>query len=429
MVSRFLPGAAVLVLALAVSSCAGEPSAPAGTTPPVTSSADSVTCVKDPETVIASTLPASASEALDDDTAAELETAAEEGFAEASAPGAIVAVQTPEGMWSTALGESDPDAGTPMAVDVHHRIGSLTKTFTGTLILQLAEDGLLSLDDTVDQYFEGIKYGDAITLRMLVNMTSGIASYSLNPAFQEKLFTDPYSVWTPEELIEEGVTVPPQFAPGEKFDYSNTNFIMLGRIAEMATGDTFENLIAERITEPLGLTDTRMPTASEVGLPAPNERGFTLQGTPDDSFVPVDATDWNPTWGWAAGQMTSTLPDMLRWGRALATGQDILDPATQLERLTAMAPENGYGYASGCIDGWFGHTGELPGFNTTVYYDSHTDSVITVFTNSDIASGDCADSKTLPEDPRTAPCMNPAVRIFVAVSAVLGHPFVPLPVS
>lgn len=428
MYSRFPAGAAVLLLALAVSGCAGDAAAPAGTTPS-TSSAEGTTCVQDPEAIIASTLPAGANEDLDEGTAAELQAAAEEGFAEASAPGALVAVQTPEGTWSTALGESDPDAGTPMTVDVHHRIGSLTKTFTGTLILQLAEDGLLSLDDTVDQYFEGITHGDAITIRMLVNMTSGISSYSLNPAFQEKLFTDPYSVWTPQELIDEGVTLPPQFAPGEKFDYSNTNFIMLGRIAEMVTNDTFENLIAERITEPLGLTETRMPTASEVALPVPNERGFTLQGTPDDSFVPVDATDWNPSWGWAAGQMTSTLPDMLHWARALANGQGILEPATQLERLTAMAPQNGYGYASGCIDGWFGHTGELPGFNTTVYYDSRTDSSVTVFTNSNIASGDCADSKTLPEDPNTAPCMNPAVRVFVAVSAVLGHPFEPLPVS
>lgn len=442
MYSRSMPAAFVLAVTLTLSGCTSgavspppadaTPSSPSGSSSSGSSGSESTpsaTCVRDPEAVIASTLPAGASGPVDDTLAAELATAAAEGFDDASAPGALVAVQTPEGTWQAALGTADPDTGAPMTLDMHQRIGSVTKTFTGTLILQLVEDGLLSLDDRVDQYFDGVTYGAEITVEMLLNMTSGISSYSLNPEFQDQLFADPYSEWTPEQLIAEGVSLPPQFAPGERFDYSNTNFIMLGRIAEMVTDDSYENLLRDRIIEPLGLTGTAMPSATEVALPEPSPRGFTFQGTPDDSFVPVDSTNWNPTWAWSAGQMTSTLPDMLRWARALATGHDLLGPDLQLERLTAMAPGGGYGYASGCIDGWFGHTGELPGFNTTSYYDSHTDSSVAVFTNSDIPSGECAESKTLPTDPRTLPCMNPAVRIFVEVSEALGHRFEALPAS
>lgn len=440
MMRKTMPAAVVLTVGLAVSACASGSNPPDPTTAPSptgsasdASSGDGseqdATCVLDPEAVVGSALPASASGPVDDALAGELAAAAAEGLADASATGALVAVQTPQGSWQAALGEADPATGEPMATDMYQRIGSLTKTFTATLVLQLAEEGQLSLDDTVDQYFDDVTDGDQITVRMLLDMTSGISSYSLSPEFQDRLFADPETVWTPEELIAVGVALPPQFPPGERFDYSNTNYLMLGRIAERVSGESYQDLLTTRIVEPVGLTGTAMPSATEVALPEPSPRGFTLQGTPDDSSDPVDATDWNPSWGWAAGQMTSTLPDMVQWARVLATGQDILGPELQLERLTAMAPEGGYGYGSGCIDGWFGHTGELPGFNTTAYYDSRTDSAVAVFTNSDIPSGDCEESKTLESDPRTLPCMNPAVRVFVEVSDALGHRFEPLPAS
>ncbi|WP_211195993.1 serine hydrolase domain-containing protein [Agromyces sp. H66] len=419
--------AAAAAVALILGGCAADPAENAAA--PATAAPVAATCVADPHEVATTPLPAAATAPVDDATAAALDEAAAAGFALASAPGAVVAVQTPEGTWTASYGDADPAAKIPMTADVHHRIGSVTKTFTGTVLLQLAEQGALSLDDPVEKYFDGVTDGDLITVRMLLNMTSGIASYTLDEDFQAALFADPMRVYTPDELIAMGLALPQKFEPGAQFDYSNTNFVMLGRIAELVTGEPFATVLGELVLEPLGLGDTAMPSADEVQLPPPSSRGFTLQGTPDDSTDPVDATDWNPTWAWTAGQMTSTAADLLVYGRALGTGQGLLGEDAQVERLTSMAPKGGYGLGAGCLDGWFGHTGELPGFNTALYYDTTSDTTVVVLANSDIPSGDCTDSKTLADDPGTEPCMDPAVRIFAAVSTALGHTFTPLPKS
>lgn len=423
---RTLAGAAAAAVALLLGGCAADPG---DATPAASIATAAASCVADPHAVATTPLTAGATAPLDDATAADLDAAAIEGMAHTAAPGAVVAVQTPEGSWTAAYGDADPDAKVPMTADVHHRIGSVTKTFTGTVLLQLAEQGALSLDDPVSKYFDDVPEGDLVTLRMLADMTSGIASYTLDEDFQAALFADPTRVYAPDELIALGLELPRRFEPGAQFDYSNTNFVMLGRVIEMATGKPFATVLDEQVLQPLGLHDTAMPSAEEVALPSPGSRGFTLQGTPDDSFDPVDATDWNPTWAWTAGQMTSTAADLLVYGRALGTGQGLLGEDAQVERLTSMAAGGGYGLAGGCIDGWFGHTGELPGYNTALYYDTANDTTVVVLVNSDIPSGDCTVSKTLADDPGTDACMDPAVRVFVAVSAALGHEFTPLPKS
>lgn len=414
-------------LTLLLGGCAAEPTATAGSTPTATPAA--ATCVAAPEAVATAPLAATAADALEGAMATKLDAAARTGFDVAAAPGAVVAVQTPEGTWTAAYGDADPDTGAPMTLDMHQRIGSVTKTFTGTLVLQLAEAGALSLDDPIDTYLDGVPDGDLITLRMMLDMTSGIASYSIDPEFQQELFADPNRLWTPDELIEIGLALSPVFEPGAQFDYSNTNFVMLGRVIEIVTGKPIATVLDEQILGPLGLDDTAMPSADQVPLPAPSPRGFTLQGTPDDSTEPVDATNWNPTWAWTAGQMTSTMQDLLVYGRALGTGQGLLGTEAQVERLTSMAPKGGYGYGAGCIGGWFGHTGELPGFNTAVYYDTASDTTVVVLVNSDIPSGKCTESKTLADDPKTEPCLDPAVHVFVSVSTALGHTFTPPPKS
>jgi D-alanyl-D-alanine carboxypeptidase len=129
--------------------------------------------------VIATTsTPASTTAALPADLVVKLDAAAQSSFMDAAAPGAIVGVRTPQGTWIKAYGDADPVAKAPMTDDMHTRIGSVTKTFTGTMIMQLAEQGKLSLDDTIDKYVAGIPNGDRVTLRMLANMTSGVASYT-----------------------------------------------------------------------------------------------------------------------------------------------------------------------------------------------------------------------------------------------------------
>ena len=109
---------------------------------------------------------------------ADLDAALKKAFQQSAAPGVVAAVQTPEYTWIRALGVADRSSEEPMTPEVYHRIGSVTKTFTATLLLQAEDDGLLSLDDTIDQYIKGVPNGDEITLRQMANMTSGVATYS-----------------------------------------------------------------------------------------------------------------------------------------------------------------------------------------------------------------------------------------------------------
>src|SRR5690606_11548920 len=148
-------------------------------------------------------------------------------------PGAIVFVDDPaQGAWTAALGIGNLSTGEPMQVTNHMRIGSLTKTFTATAILQLVDQGLLNLDDPVSTYQPHVPNGDNITIRLLLNMSSGIAGYDVDEGWVRDYLANPYAVWTPEELVAVGTALPPFFAPGEGWNYSNTNTILLGMVVE-----------------------------------------------------------------------------------------------------------------------------------------------------------------------------------------------------
>lgn len=421
---RSVAAAALTVALLAASGCSGNEPPTGGTTPSAGMTA-AAACVTDIPTVIARTAsPDAATGTLPATLVAALEAAAHTGFEQAAAPGAVVAVRTREGTWTKSYGLADPDRKTPMKAGVHTRIGSITKTFTGTLIMQLAERQLLSIDDPIGEYVDGVPNGDRITLRQLANMTSGVASYTRSESFTKRYFAKPETVFTPAELLAAGLAESPLFEPGAQFDYSNTNTILLGLVIEKVTRQPVEKALDEQILKPLRLTQTIWPGDS-TELPAPYAQGFTLQGdfaTPD---APSNATHWNPAWAWTAGQLISTVDDLLVYGRALGTGQGLLAAKGQAERLSSFPGAAGYGIGMGCVDGWVGHTGELPGYNTALYYDTTTDTTVVVQTNSDIASGDCpADTPTLPDNSKELACSSPATRIFVALTQALGHPFV-----
>lgn len=276
------------------------------------------------------------------DEAGALDAAAGAAFRSAASPGAVVAVRGPRGTWTKAYGVADKATNAPMTTDGYQRIGSVTKTFIGTLLLQLADDGKLSLDDPIDKYVPGVPNGATVTLRSLANMTSGVASYTLDEGWQKTFFGEPFKVWTPDELLRIGLALPPRFPPGSAFDYSNTNTILLGKVIEKQAGQDLATVLRTRILEPLRLTATSFPGPSPV-LPDPHPRGYTLQGNTATPDKPVDATDWNPSWGWAAGEMISRVDDLLTYGRAMGTGQGLLPPATQAQRLTSFPGPAGYG--------------------------------------------------------------------------------------
>src|ERR687883_394296 len=180
---RLLVLVVTALAALLVSGCGGGD----GASQEEQDSAEDTTTAEDTEQAITTGGGEQASEDA-------LNAALEKSFEESGAPGVVAAVQTPEYTWIRALGVADRTSEAPMTPDVHHRIGSATKTFTGTLLLQAEAEGLLSLDDTIDRYVDAVPKGDKITLRQMADMTSGIASYTEDKQFQDELFSDPERV-------------------------------------------------------------------------------------------------------------------------------------------------------------------------------------------------------------------------------------------
>ena len=361
-----------------------------------------------------------------------LDAALEQSFSESGAPGVVAAVQTPDYTWVRALGVADRTSEEPMTPDVHHRIGSVTKTFTISVLLQAAAEGLLSPDDTIGQYVDGVPNGDEITLRQMANMTSGIASYTENEQWDNEQLSDPHRAWEPEELARVGIEDSPLFDPGTQWHYSNTNTVLLGLVLQQVTGESVGQLYRGRIIEPLGLQGTSFPDLSDSSLPDPHARGYSLQGQSSGS-EPIDATDWSPSEAWTAGAMISTVEDLLTYGRALGTGEGLLSPEQQTERLDSfvsdLPPLNqpplkgnlAYGLGLGNDRGWVGHNGEIPGYNTYLFYHPDLDAVVAVEVNSDISSGDCpTDTPTMKDGPQDIICAEPADRIFRALAEALG---------
>jgi D-alanyl-D-alanine carboxypeptidase len=367
-------------------------------------------------------------------TEADLDAALKKSFKESDAPGVVAAVQTPQYSWVQALGVADRASGEPMTPEVHHRIGSVTKTFTATLLLKAADKGLLSLDDTIDEYVKGVPNGDEITLRQMSDMTSGIASYTEDEQWAKQWLSDPTRVSQPEELARIGIKESPLFKPGTEWFYSNTNYVLLGLILEKVTGKPIGDLYREQIIEPLGLKNTSFPDPADSSIPEPHAQGYTLQGRSSGS-KPIDSTDWSPSSAWTAGEMISTVEDLLVYGRALGTGKGLLSPEQQSERLDSFVsdvpplnqpPLKGdlaYGIGLGKDHGWVGHNGEIPGFNTYLFYHPDLDAVVVVEVNSDISSGKCPKGVPIMKEwPRSVPCELPAERIFEALAEALGKP-------
>ncbi len=294
-------------------------------------------------------------------------------------PGAIVGVwQEGQPDYVQAFGVQDTDSGEPMTTELFMRIGSNTKSFTTTAILQLVDQGRIGLDDPIETYVSGVPNGDQLTIRQLGMMRSGLFDYSAIVIPQWA--SDPQRQWTARELLDIAFSHPVNFAPGAQFDYDNTNTVLLGVVVEQVTGQPIRDYIHEHILEPTGLTQTSFPVGAE--FPAPHPHGYwrTAEGEI------VDTTDWNTSWGDAAGQMVSTLEDLHVWARDLATGA-LLTPATQREREQFLpAPDEGEGvvYGFGMTDnnGWRGHDGNVLGYVAYPFYLPEQEMTLVVLLNS-----------------------------------------------
>ncbi|MEU3478032.1 serine hydrolase domain-containing protein [Streptomyces sp. NPDC033754] len=315
--------------------------------------------------------------------AAELDRAIQDVMKEAGVPGVTVGLSAPgKGQYLRSFGEADTATGAPMSPGLYMRIGSETKTFTVTAVLELVDEGKVGLDDPISDYVAGVPNGDKITLRHLAGMRSGLFNYTGDEDFYKALTSDPDRFFTPQQLLDYSFKHPVAFQPGAEVQYSNTNTVLLGLVVEKAGGMPLHEYIRKNVMEPAGLRHTSFPT--DAAFPRPHAHGYTEQTASGEI---EDATDWNPSWGWAAGAMISNLRDMRSWAKTVATGT-LLTPETQAERLKvdpAGTTGDGYGLGIFNVQGWIGHNGSLPGYQSLTIYLPEAEATLVVLMNTDVA--------------------------------------------
>jgi len=303
-------------------------------------------------------------------------------------PGAIGLARHGRQVTVTASGLANVATQTPMAAGDRVRVGSVTKTFVATVVLQLVTEHVLSLGDTLNRWLPGlVPGGGSITIKELLQHTSGIYSYTNDPGFLRALLADPTRVWRPTELVRIAVAHPPLFPPGTSFAYSNTDYVLLGMIIQAATGHPVGQELQARIFRPLGLRDTYLPYANPH-LRTPYAHGYLL-GQPGTTG-PADTTVFSPSWAGAAGGIVSTAANLARFSTALLTGK--LLPAARLQQMLTTTPipgGQGVGYGLGiqsvplpCGTAW-GHQGSFFGYFSNPFTTTDGSRQAVVLVNAD----------------------------------------------
>ncbi|MFD3943094.1 serine hydrolase domain-containing protein [Streptomyces sp. NPDC058579] len=315
---------------------------------------------------------------------ARLDKVIEDARVQAGIPGLVAGLWMPgKGRYVRATGVADKVTGEPMSTDVFLRIGSETKTFTVTALMKLVDDGRIKLDDPIAKYIAGVPNGWKITLRNLAEMRSGLFPYTDDADFQQDLLSDPSRYFSPHEVLAYGYKHKNPAEPGKVFQYSNSNLILLGLVVEKVSGHRLVDFLEKRVLRPAKLRHTLLPEGPE--FPEPHPRGYTNQTL---SGQVTDATDWNPSWAWAAGAMISNLEDLRRWARIVATGE-LLSPETQAQRLKFLpigVPGTSYGLGIMNSGGWIGHNGSIPGYETVTVYLPSQKATLVLMLNTDITS-------------------------------------------
>lgn len=313
---------------------------------------------------------------------AKLDEAVQRVMREAGIPGVQVGLWLPgRGRYVRSFGVADKETGAPMTDRLNMRIGSETKTFTATAVLQLVDEGLVGLDEPIAAYLDSVLCGEIITVRNLLEMRSGLFPYSADADFGNDFLSDPQRVFTPQELLAYGYKHDNVFPPGTRYQYSNSNYILLGLLVEKLSGQSIEQFVHDRITAPSGLRHTLYPEGT--ALPAPYAHGYTNQTLSGEI---ADSTHWNPSWAWSAGAIVSDLRDLKHWAEDVATGT-LLSPATQAQRLKMLPtgiPGADYGLGIFNIGGWIGHNGSLPGYESLTIYLPEERATLVLLLNSDI---------------------------------------------
>ncbi|MET9485656.1 serine hydrolase domain-containing protein [Nocardia sp. NPDC006630] len=287
------------------------------------------------------------------------------------APGALLDVSDTHGRTVLTSGVANIGTLAPMAGDSRFRIGSMTKMFVSTVVLQLVGEQRVALDAAVEQYLPGTIRGNGndghgITVRQLLQHTSGLPDYldSLTP---EQILKDSLGHHDPLELVQLALAHPPLFPPGTGWSYSNTNYLLAGMLIEKVTGRPYGEAVEQRIIAPLGLHDTSVPGDAPT-IPGDHPRGYAKQGNAD----PLDLTEFNPSIAGSAGSMISSATDLNHFLTALMTGHLLPPPELQAmmtTRPTGDSSDDAYGLGLQstplpCGGLYWGHDGGIMGFQT-----------------------------------------------------------------
>lgn len=330
-------------------------------------------------------IPAGCSEEADrcELLAAELDATLAATLAAEDRPGGTVAaVITPEcGLWSGAVGAAAD--GEPLTSEHLLRVGSVTKTYVSATILSLVADGSLGLEDTLDNWYPDIPNANVITVRQLLNHTSGIYNYTDDETFIVEALSNPTVAYLPGALVDVALSHPPLFEPGADWYYSNTNYILLGMIIESVTGETAAAAIRSRLLGPQSLDHTFLD--GDESIRGTLAQGFGPEGE-DQTFA------LHPSAAWTAGAATATASDLADWAMALyggnAVSPDLRDDMLDLVDITEFLPGASYGLGVVAFDAsvvgtpLIGHGGAIPGFLSEMHYLPDYDSVIVTIVNS-----------------------------------------------
>ncbi len=304
----------------------------------------------------------------------------------AGVPGVIARVQDGHQIHAVTAGVADLATGAKLRPQARFRVGSITKTFIATVVLQLVGQGRLRLDEPVARTLPGLlANGDRITVRQLLNHTSGLYDYTQDPTLLAGVVRN--QIFKPRELVALAERHPSVFPPGTAWAYSNTDFIVAGMLVEAVTGHRLGQELQERIFRPLRLENTSFPVTSAV-IPAYHANGYvSTEFFPTSDGRPYDVTGLNPSAAWAAGALISTAADLSAFYRALMTGT-LLTPHLLREMTTTVAEDpadpNYFRYGLGiervqdpCGANW-GHGGAIFGYQDIAYWNEQTGRTVVI---------------------------------------------------
>jgi D-alanyl-D-alanine carboxypeptidase len=302
-------------------------------------------------------------------------------------PGVSAAVIFGDGSrWAGQSGKADVATKAPVTASTPFVVGSITKTFVAALVLKLVEDGVLGLDDPLSNWLPDYPNAANITIRQLLSHTSGVFDYFDHPDYASAVYGHPDHAWTPDEILAT-FQHKPYFAPGGGYHYSNTNYVLLGLVAEAARGSDIADQLRTRFWQPLGLDETWIQ--SEGPPPAQSARGYLqsngrLRDVGDQSgYRPTRSA---ATVAWSAGDVVSTADDIASWVDALYGGSVLTDASlAEMLDFDVYAGDGNYGLGTMAREyrGFqlFGHTGSLRGYVAAAWYVPSSDATFVVLTN------------------------------------------------